>query len=251
MPVTVNFDFARTIRPAARRRLVRTSDGDTPVNEQPIRMVSCDTPEKGHYAGKPPVSQPKIDACRQRLAGGFYDTVPQDLRQYLIAKITADAAQRHIDAGHRASQEFDTVLANRLTRPDGSQRGVAVIPTGEMIDTYGRLLAYIAPWFSGSQSDPLPPRDHPDRRTMSLEMIENGWAAFFPIYPSLPRDDDMNLAIAAAETAWNSGAGPGTSSARTSCSATSTACASSWARPRASRAGSERRSSASASTCGT
>ena len=34
-------------------------------------------------------------------------------------------------------------------------------------------------------------------------MIESGWAAFFPIYPSLPKDDDMNLAIAAAETAWS------------------------------------------------
>ena len=34
-------------------------------------------------------------------------------------------------------------------------------------------------------------------------MIENGWAAFFPIYPSLPRNDDMNLVIAAAEVAWD------------------------------------------------
>jgi hypothetical protein len=34
-------------------------------------------------------------------------------------------------------------------------------------------------------------------------MIENGWAAFFPIYPSLPRNDDMNRAIAAAEVAWD------------------------------------------------
>jgi len=33
-------------------------------------------------------------------------------------------------------------------------------------------------------------------------MIENGWAAFFPIYPSLPRNGDMNRAIAAAEVAW-------------------------------------------------
>ncbi|MGH7773119.1 MAG: thermonuclease family protein [Candidatus Binatia bacterium] len=203
MPVTVNFNYSRTIRSARPRRLVRTSDGDTPVIEQPIRMVSCDTPEKGQYAGNPPVSQPKLDTCRQRLQNGFYDTLPQVLRTYLISKLSNDAAQRHISAGHRASQEFDTVLTNRLTRPDGSLRSVAVIPTGELIDTYGRLLAYIAPWFSGSQSDPLPPQGHPDRRTINLDMIENGWAAFFPIYPSLPRNDDMNRAIAAAEVAWN------------------------------------------------
>jgi len=61
----------------------------------------------------------------------------------------------------------------------------------------------MAPWFSGSASDPVPPRDSPARRTFNLDMIENGWAAFFPIYPSLPRNDDMNMAIAAAESAWN------------------------------------------------
>ena len=67
MAVTVNFDFPRVIRSAAPRRLVRSSDGDTTVIDQPIRMVSCDTPEKSGYAGKPEVSQPKLNRCRQRL----------------------------------------------------------------------------------------------------------------------------------------------------------------------------------------
>jgi endonuclease YncB( thermonuclease family) len=203
MPVTVNYNFPRTSRSAKPRRLVRTSDGDTPIIEQPIRMVSCDTPEKGVYAGNPPTSQPKLDNCLQRLQNGFYHGLPQELRQYLISRLTNDAAERHINAGNRASQEFDSLLNRRLTRPDGSQRPVATIPTGDIIDTYGRLLAYIAPWFSGSQTDPLPPPNHPDRRTFNLDMIENGWAAFFPIYPSLPKNSDMNLAVAAAEDAWN------------------------------------------------
>jgi hypothetical protein len=34
-------------------------------------------------------------------------------------------------------------------------------------------------------------------------MIENGRVVFFPIYPSLPQNNDMNLAINAAESAWN------------------------------------------------
>ena len=34
-------------------------------------------------------------------------------------------------------------------------------------------------------------------------MIENGWAAFLPIYPSVPKNIDMNKAINAAEFAWN------------------------------------------------
>jgi endonuclease YncB( thermonuclease family) len=41
----VGFDFPRTIRSAQPRQLARTSDGDTPVIDQPIRMVSIDTPE--------------------------------------------------------------------------------------------------------------------------------------------------------------------------------------------------------------
>jgi hypothetical protein len=32
------------------------------------------------------------------------------------------------------------------------------------MDTYGRLLAYITPWFDGGPNDPLPPRDDPRRR---------------------------------------------------------------------------------------
>jgi len=202
MPITVNFNLPRMDRSAQPRRLVRATDGDTTVIEQPIRMVSCDTPEKGHYAGNPPVSQPKLDTCRQRLQNGFYNTLPPGLREYLSSKLTDAAAQRHINAGHRASQVFDTVLTNRLTRPDGSLRSVATIPTVNPIDTYGRLLAYIAPWFSGSETDPLPTPEDPARRTINLDMIENGWAAFFPIYPSLPKNADMNRAIAAAEVAW-------------------------------------------------
>lgn len=80
---------------------------------------------------------------------------------------------------------------------------MATIPTGELIDRYGRLLAYIAPWYGGSRSnDPLPPKGDPRRDTFNLNMIENGWAAFFPIYPSLPGNADFNRAIASAEIAW-------------------------------------------------
>ncbi len=201
--VTVNFDFERNIRRANDFKLIRTSDGDTPVIEQPIRMVSCDTPEKSGYAGKPEKSQPKLDLCRERLEDGFYPEIPDPLRDYLIERLTGNAAQLHVDAGSTASEIFEGILDERLTRPDGKKRKVAVIPTGEIVDRYGRHLAYIAPWFAGTDADPLPPKDDPKRRTFNLEMIENGWAAFFPIYPSLPKNDDFNRAITAAEEAWN------------------------------------------------
>jgi endonuclease YncB( thermonuclease family) len=199
----VAFDFPRTIRPAKPRQLARTSDGDTPVIDQPVRMVSVDTPEKQHYAGLPPTAQAKLDRCRQRLQGGTYAALPDGLREYLVGRLTPDAAERHIAAGQGATAAFEALQNQRLTKPDGSRRRVAVIPTGELIDRNGRLLAYLAPWFAGPPNDPLPPRDHPDRRTFNLDMVDSGWGALFVIYPSLPRNDDLNLLLAAAEAAWD------------------------------------------------
>ncbi len=141
MTVVVNFSFRRNVRSVRPKRLIRTSNGDTPVIEHPIRMVSCDTPEKAQYAGRPEISQPKLSVCRERLNNGFYADIPEELRSYLSARLTDDAAERHIQAGERASHEFDAVLARRLTKPNGKTRRVATIPTGQLIDSYGRLLA--------------------------------------------------------------------------------------------------------------
>jgi endonuclease YncB( thermonuclease family) len=191
--------FTPETRRAAARKLLRSSDGDTPVIEQPIRAVSCDTPEKGGYAGNPPISQPKLDRCRDRLCAGFFPGMPVELAGYLANKITADAAERHIEAAVRASEEFDRLLETRLTKPDGTKRRLAIIPTGQIIDDYSRMLAYFAPWLD----KPLPPVGDPARATFNLNMIEGGWAAFFPIYPSLPGPVDMRLAADAAQEAWD------------------------------------------------
>ena len=67
MSIHIHFNFKRNIRAATSKKLIQTSDGDTPLIEQPIRMVSCDTPEKAHYVGKPEISQPKLDRCKHRL----------------------------------------------------------------------------------------------------------------------------------------------------------------------------------------
>ena len=199
---TVNFKFKRNQRKPSARTLIRTSDGDTPVIDQPVRMVSCDTPEKAAYAGAPEKSQPKLDTCRERFETGFYDELPKGLTDYLTKKLTSDAAERHITAGNRATEIFDNLLSTRLVKDDGSRRKVATIPTGEVVDRYGRLLAYLAPWYSGSKKDPVPPKDDPRRQTFNLDMVETGWASFFPVYPSLPENDDFNRAIQAASGAW-------------------------------------------------
>ena len=203
MPLSPNYAFNPTTKKSAGHRLLRASDGDTLIVEQPIRMVSCDTPEKAHYAGAAPTAQPKLDLCRQRLQGGFYNALPAALRDYLIGKLGPDAAERHINVAIDASAHFDALVTRRLTRPDGRIRKTAVLPSGEIIDSYGRMLAYIAPWFDGQPNDPLPPIGSLERRTFNVDMIADGWAAFFPIYPSLPKLNDMQLAVSAAEQAWD------------------------------------------------
>ncbi|MEJ7792398.1 MAG: hypothetical protein WKF65_10555 [Gaiellaceae bacterium] len=198
----LNFDFDRETRPAAAQRLFSVSDGDTPSILQPVRMVSIDTPEKKHYAGRDEVAQLKLNVCRQRLLDGFYPQIQDKLRTYLVDRLDEGAAARHIAAGEEASLRFDVLLKDRLTRADGTQRRVATIPTGEVIDRYGRMLAYLAPWFAGGRSDPLPPKGDPARRTFNLDMVASGWGAQFLIYPSLPQNEDLNMLYDEAKTAW-------------------------------------------------
>lgn len=203
MPLSPNYSFNPRTRRSAAQRVLRASDGDTLVIEQPTRLVSCDTAEKATYAGGPETAQMRLDACRRRLENGFYNALPDEMRDYLMGRLSADAARRQIEAANAASAYFDAILAERLTRPDGTQRRMAVMPSGEIIDSYGRMLAYLAPWFDATPSDPLPPRDSLERRTFNLQMVADGWAAFFPIYPSLPRLADMTLAVDSAERAWD------------------------------------------------
>jgi endonuclease YncB( thermonuclease family) len=197
----VDLGFVGPSRPAQDYRFLKVTDGDTPTIEMSIRMVSIDTPES-RLGGSPPTAQATLDRARTRLSDGTYDALPQDLRDHLIARLTPDAAQRHLTAGELAAEAHKSMVNTRLTRPDGSRRKLAVIATGELVERNGRLLAYTAPWFTGSDSDPLPPRDHPDRRTFNLDMVALGWAATFIIYPSIPRASDLNLLIEEAEAAW-------------------------------------------------
>jgi endonuclease YncB( thermonuclease family) len=197
----VDLGFVGPSKPANDYRLLSVTDGDTPNIAMAIRMVSIDTPES-EYGGAPDTAQAALERTKARLLDGTYDALPQHLRDYLVARITPDAAHRHQAAGKTAAEAHKTMVATRLARPDGSQRKLAVIATGELVEGNGRLLAYTAPWFTGSPSDPLPPRDDPRRRTFNLDMVASGWAATFIIYPSIPPALDLNLLLEEAETAW-------------------------------------------------
>ena len=74
----------------------------------------------------------------------------------------------------------------------------------EHFDQYGRLLAYIAPNYSAAERENLSRRD---RATFNLLMVEDGWAASFPIYPSIPAYPDLVLLRDAAKEALEAGRG--------------------------------------------
>ncbi|MFO1486507.1 MAG: thermonuclease family protein [Verrucomicrobiaceae bacterium] len=185
------------------------SDGDTLHVKQALRLVSCDTPES-HYptANSVDAATKKLKTCRERLEKGDYDAyLPRELRAYLLKRLTATAGKQQIDAANRAHDAFEKMLKNRLNK-GGIKRQLGVLPTGEVIDSYGRMLAYLTPWFDSKKETVPKDRAHPDRRTFNLQMVEEGWAAFFPIYGSLPTHrQDFDLGVKAARVAWKKKAG--------------------------------------------
>ncbi|GAB2816925.1 hypothetical protein GCM10022221_13490 [Actinocorallia aurea] len=192
--------FVGPSRPANDYRLLSVTDGDTPNIAMAIRMVSIDTPES-QFGGNPESAQAALDRARTRLTDGTYGALPQGLRDHLVGRLMPDAAERHLAAGKRAAAVHTELVDTRLARPDGTRRKLAVIATGELVEGNGRLLAYTAPWYSGSATDPLPPHDDPRRRTFNLDMVALGWAVTFVIYPSIPSAEDLDLLVAEAEQA--------------------------------------------------
>jgi hypothetical protein len=87
-----------------------------------------------------------LDRCRQRLSDGVYDQIDAPLRDHQLARLTPDAAQRHLKAGMRAGEEFTRMRAARMVvDPNTGTAKVGVIVTGEVIEENGRLLAYLTP----------------------------------------------------------------------------------------------------------
>ncbi|MFI7048923.1 hypothetical protein [Streptosporangium sandarakinum] len=132
----VDLGFVGPSRPANDYRLLSVTDGDTPNIAMAIRMVSIDTPES-HFGGGPATAQATLERTRTRLTDGTYDVLPAELRDYFAARITPDAAERHLAAGQAAAQAHEEMITARLARPDGTQRKLAVIATGELVESKG------------------------------------------------------------------------------------------------------------------
>ncbi len=183
------------------KKYLKTTDGDTPSISTPIRMLSIDTPEVHYPDNRPPSMQ---DNNLAQLAGWIQEgkaAIDKDLGAYLHPRLaTGVAGTLHEEQGKKATKQFEELLEKKLTLPDGNKRNVFLWAADEHFDQYGRLLAYMAPNYSAKQLATMSRRD---RATFNLLMVESGWAASFPIYPSIPGYLDLVLLQEMAKSAYD------------------------------------------------
>ncbi len=178
---------------------IRNADGDTPYVSMSIRMLSIDTPEV-HYPGNAKPS--RQDENLQQLAEWIEQgkaPIDDSLAAHIQPKIqTGQAGTLQETQGKKASEQFDMLVDKKLAKDNGKKRPLFLRAANEHFDSFGRLLAYVAPRYSRKELDNMLPIE---RATFNLLMVESGWAAPFPIYPSLPRHSDLLLLHDVAEQA--------------------------------------------------
>jgi len=189
----------REVDVLGKKKLVRVTDGDTPYISMSIRMLSIDTPEV-HYPGNQKPS--KQDANLAQLAEWIKEgkaPVNRNLGEYLYPKLaTGKAGTLQEEQGKRATEEFQRLLDEKLTLPNGKKRDLFIYVADEPFDQNGRLLAYVAPHYTDKEREEM---SRKERATFNLLMVERGWAASFPIYPSIPRVVDLIMLQKAAKDA--------------------------------------------------
>jgi endonuclease YncB( thermonuclease family) len=179
---------------------LRVTDGDTPNVSTSIRMLSIDTPEL-HYPGntKPSKQDEKLAQLAEWLEAG-QAPIFDGLAEYLQPKLATGAAGTlQEQQGEKAKEKFEELLDQKLTRPSGSKRRLFLRTADQPFDQYGRLLAYVAPNYSRKERETMSRRE---RATFNFLLVESGWAAPFPIYPSIPRYTDLVMFREAGQAAY-------------------------------------------------
>ena len=184
------------------KKLLDFTDGDTPNIRVPIRMLSIDTPET--YKN-PTVQDRKFARLVDWLQQGIAPIDPE-LSAYLAPRLaTGNAGTRQEDQGNAATAFIDDLAKRRLNdRPGAGPRSLFVRVGDQPFDTYGRLLAYVAPSYSREERDTMTRRE---RATFNLDMVAAGWAAPFVLYPNIPNELDLPILHTAAREAVQGGKG--------------------------------------------
>ncbi|MFE6923359.1 thermonuclease family protein [Nocardia sp. NPDC057663] len=168
--------------------------------------MSIDTPET---TARTVEGAEKVDQQFAQLAEwlGQRDDLPITGRyaEYLRSKIgTGNAGTLHFEQGKKASAFSKKNMADRLHRPGKADRSVFVRTADAPFDNYGRLLAYLAPNYSAEERAGM---TRAQRATFNLDLVREGWAAPFIIYPSIPGEADLPMFLDAAARAVTAGKG--------------------------------------------
>ncbi|MGH3760030.1 thermonuclease family protein [Actinophytocola sp.] len=182
------------------RALVDITDGDTPNIRMPVRMLSVDTPE---VTARSDTRAAVIDQEFAQLAvwieAGRAPISPA-LGEFLAPKLATErAGTLQFRQGKDASAFAKQNALARLTRPNGTTRSLFIrMDKSNPFDDHGRLLAYVAPNYSAAERRNL---TNMERSTFNLDMVREGWAAPFVIYPAVPGEFDLPLLLEDAEAA--------------------------------------------------
>jgi len=182
------------------KRYLRATDGDTPYVSMNVRLLSMDAPET-HYPGnaKPSRQDEKLAQLAEWIREGRAPVEP-GLGEYLCPKLAGgNAGSLQEEQGRKAAAYFRKLTEERLTDGGRRHRPVYLRTADRPFDRYGRLLAYVAPQYTAEERARMSRRE---RATFNLLMVEAGWAAPFPIFPSLPGHADLILLREAAERAF-------------------------------------------------
>lgn len=187
------------------RALVDVTDGDTPNLRMPVRMLSVDTPE---VTARSPERARAIDQEFRQLSDWIdQGRAPIDaaLGEYMRPKLAGgQAGTLQYEQGKQASAFEKQNMETRLRRPDGSCRNMFIRVADAPFDDNHRLLAYLAPAYGKQELQTLP---REQRHTFNLDLVTNGWAVPFVIYPSIPGATDLRMLVEAAATARAEGRG--------------------------------------------
>lgn len=174
------------------KSLVDISDGDTPNIRMPIRMLSIDTPEVTARSAERAAT---IDSNFKDLADWIragVAPVTERFGEYILPKLeSGKAGTLQFTQGKSASAFHKEIVEQRLTRPNSSQKRKLFLRAAELpFDSFGRLLAYVAPSYSQKERQSMTRRE---RATFNLDLIESGWAAPFVLFPNVPGELDLPL----------------------------------------------------------
>ena len=174
--------------------LLSISYGDTPEVKMGVRLLGIDAPELHFPLGSSPESQDPVFAKLPKVK--VYKNLPQALRDYLAPRLEG-AGTRQKKWGLQAKAAFEAFVKDGLAIPGKTAKRELFMACGaEVLDRYGRILAYIGPCVPKAERGGAPPPS-----TFNLLMLQGGWAAPCIHKDNLPKKADQKLVVSAVQSA--------------------------------------------------